>query len=43
MSGDGHLFDAFVEQVLEPNPGRIVGRVRPPENDAVDDVADAMT
>jgi hypothetical protein len=39
--GDGHLFDALVQQVLEPNPGRIVGRVRPPENDAVDDVADA--
>jgi hypothetical protein len=41
--GDGHLFDALVQQVLEPNPGRIVGRVRPPENDAVDDVADAVT
>ncbi len=41
--GDGHLFDALVEQVLEPNPGRIVGRVRPAENDAVNDVADAMT
>lgn len=42
-SGNSHLFNAFVQQVLEPNPGRIVGRVRPAENDAVNDVANAVT